>query len=145
MPPKQFDLDTELPKAIARLRQLADADGLAPMQKEYNKQRGSGCASTTFFESRGVSYTELVRRAGLTNQRSGRRPKDSPAKTGALPRGVPPEVEAEICAAFASGDHIPQSRKEWPMFATPTRVETVLIPQGNGTALKITRYYASLR
>lgn len=141
---KSFDLEKELPKAIARLRELADEDGIAPSQTEYRLNRGD-CVAIDFFKSRGVAYSELVRRAGLTKHRSGRRSQGSVKAPGAPSRGVPPEVEAEINAAFARGDHIDQRRKEWPLFAIPTRIETVLIPQGDSTALKITRYYASLR
>ena len=135
MPPKPFDLKTELPKAIARLRELAGDGGLAPMLRDYDKQRGAGYASTTFFESHGIAYAELVRYAGLQQRRSRPGPKPD----------VPPEVEAEIQAAFARGDHHPLHYRDWPLFAIPTRVETVLIPQGDATALKITRYYASIR
>ena len=159
MPPKPFDLETELPKAIARLREMADEDGLAPMLRDYNKQRGAGCASTSFFESHGIAYTELVQRAGLQQRRSGPVPKPDVARRAPNVRApdvarrapnvrapdVPPDVEAEIQAAFARGDHHPLHYRDWPLFAIPTRVETVLIPQGDATALKITRYYASIR
>lgn len=131
MPLKAFDLETELPKAITRLRELANDDGLAPMLRDYNKQRGAGCASTTFFESHGVAYSELVRRAGLQQRR---RAPD-----------VPPDVEAEIQAAFARGDHHPLHYRDWPLFAIPTKVEQFTVPLPDGSGYRITRYYASIR
>jgi hypothetical protein len=147
MPPKPFDLETELPKAIARLREMADEDGLAPMLRDYNKQRGAGCASTSFFESHGIAYTELVQRAGLQQRRSGPVPKPDAARRAPNVRApdVPPDVEAEIQAAFARGDHHPLHYRDWPLFAIPTKVEQFTVPLPDGSGYRITRYYASIR
>lgn len=123
-----------LDDAVSRIQEMT-VDGRQPTAKQYNAAR-NGALSTTGLHRHGVTFGQLLEQARGTPYRT-RRP--------ATPTAVPPEVEAEIQAAFARGDHIDQRRKDWPLFAIPTRVETVLIPQGDATALKITRYYASIR
>jgi len=58
---------------------------------------------------------------------------------------VPPDVEAEIQAAFARGDHHPLHYRDWPLFAIPTRLVVKDIPLPDGSAYRITSAYASIR
>ena len=194
---KLIDLDAELKKAIARLREMAQ-DGLAPGQKTYNAQRGASCASTDWFYKAGVPYSELVRRAGLRQRSPGVQTTAEDriavavarlrelAQDGVAPgyreyndlRGdaisreaicayiswaefveraglqmprdgeseaVPEEVEAEIAAAFARGDHLPNHYRDWPLSAIPTKVERFIVPLPDGSGYRITRYYASIK
>lgn len=144
--------DPILQAVIQRIRELS-SDGIAPTLTVYNANRGDLFGDSSL-SKRGWSWTALCKLAGLKMnpraerisagmaKRSAGRSADIPAD---IPTGIPPEVEAEIAAAFARGDHLPLHKREWPMQAIPSKIETVIVPRGDGTAHKITRYYASVR
>lgn len=136
------DLAAELERTIARLRAMAK-NGVAPGSKTYNAQRGAGCRTSSYFEANGISWSELLRRAGLRQRPSGTAPINR-APTPDAP-SVPPEVEAEIRAAFDRGDHLPDYQRDWPLLAIPTRLVVKDIPLPDGSAYRITSAYASIR
>ena len=127
----------EMVEAAKRRMWALSVDGHAPSGREYQTDRGDAPSMQTLLR-RGFSYTELVRQAGLLPAKQ----KRPAARVGA---NVPDEVEAEIQAAFARGDHVPVTRQDWPFFAIPTGKEVREYPQGDGTVYRVTRYYASIR
>jgi hypothetical protein len=133
--------------AVARLRALA-VDGVAPTKPVYDAQRGSGAPSSAVLFRHGVKWQELLRRAGLSGALRGYNTPAAVAKRNGdrLAPGVPNAVEMEIRAAFERGDHVPAVRREWPLFAIPTRLEVREWPLADGSGvMRVTRAYASLR
>lgn len=123
--------------AVERLRELA-ADGIAPLQREYEARRGDA-PTLTMLAQYGMRYRDLVKLAGL------RMLSDAERKRFREANQVPDELEAEIRAAFAAQAETAVALAEWPMQAIPTRVEVREYPLANGGVYRVTRCYASIR
>lgn len=126
--------------AVARVRELA-VNGVAPASKRYDMQRGTAPTASALFRH-GVTWEMVVRRAGLRPALGGA----AAMQQRAAKLGVPPEVEAEIAAAFAAQEETAAWLRAWPMRAIPTRLEVreSPLPDGSGV-VRVTRAYASLR
>lgn len=135
-------LTEELDLAAARIQALHAQLGRIPTALEYNTASPTniapGARTTTFFLRHSIRYSDLCARAGYTPRRPGIK-----SNTNTNADGIPTDVETEIVAALAAGDH--QLYREWPIVAIPTKTETREIPQPDGTIYRITRTYASLR
>ena len=140
------EIEEYVAAAVRRVVELA-VDGVAPTQPAYNAQRGAAPSSAVLFRH-GVAWQEVLRRAGLKGALRGYNTPAAVAKRNGdrLAPGVPNAVEAEIRAAFERGDHVPAVRREWPLFAIPTRLEVREWPLADGSGVvRVTRAYASLR
>jgi hypothetical protein len=126
-------------RGIERIRELS-IDGVAPSTADFNANRGTA-PSADYMRRKGYPWPVLLEMAGVQGLRPGAKPRQRYNSQG----NVPEDVEAEIVQAFHRGDHRPLHWHDWPLQVIPTRVEQSLIPQQDGTVLKITRYYASIR
>lgn len=123
--------------AAERLCELA-AGGIAPLQREYEAQRGDA-PTVAMLASYGVRYRDVVKLAGLRMLSGADRKRIREARL------VPDDLEAEIQAAFAAQAETAIDLAEWPMKAIPTRVEVREYPLENGGVYRVTRCYASIR
>lgn len=134
-------------EAVRRVRQLA-VGGVAPSTERYNQDR-AGALSTDMLFRYGVTWGDVVRRAGLRMAKSGygsREMLERRRQILNMNNGVPAEVEAEIKAAFAAQEETAAWLRAWPMRAIPTRLEVREIPLPDGSGVfRVTRAYASLR
>lgn len=141
----QKTLEQEIDDAIAHLRSLAEVDGRSPRQTDFNNTRPPHVRSSSWLAAHGISYSNLVDRAGLIARlRFG----GDPYRGGGKPRfnGVPLVLEEEIQAAFNRGDHRPMHHHDWPLQALePVVTIRFSVDARTGETIKITEYRASLR
>ena len=121
-----------LDQVIARIQELA-VDGYAPGFRTYNAQRGPGLPAHATLADHGYSWMQLVKLAGL-----------EPAKRGGQP-GNTNATLAKRSARFAALDAEPPGPATWPMAAIPTRTEVCIGQLPDGTPVRVTRQYFSLR
>ena len=165
MSAQTFDLETEIARTVKRIQEMATG-GFAPSVNEYDDQcTGGAYRRSGYFAPRNISWSDLVRRAGLVSKPRGKiagkiygHPDSVPDAVEAEIRkifewkrspereighrraaGLPDEDAKEIEAAFATNE------PGWPMYAIPTRKEERIVALGDGTVWKVTRYCASIR
>jgi hypothetical protein len=127
---------------IAFLQELSAKTGIMPAIRDYDRQRPCTLPGSESLRRRGWDWAALAARAGLQLRSTLHAAKARPRKVRS---DVPPDVEAEIQAAFARGDNLPNHKRDWPLFAIPTGVERVYVQQPDGSVWQITRHYASIR
>ncbi len=123
-------LDYTLDQVVARIRELS-RNGMAPSVRTYDQQRGPGLPGYPTLVYHGYSWPELVELAGL-----------EPAKRGGQP-GNTNATGAQRSARFATAE--PPRPDAWPMAAIPTRTEIRFGQLPDGTPVRVTRQYFSLR
>ena len=125
-----------LDQVIARIQELA-VDGYAPGIRTYDRQRGPGLPGYPTLVYHGYSWPELVELAGL-----------EPAKRGGPPGSRPNRInfeaaDAEVRHRLATAE--PPRPATWPLFGIPTRTEVCIGQLPDGTPVRVTRQYYSLR
>ena len=121
---------------IARLRELAQ-NGHAPGVRAWNRQRGPDLPIYETLSAHGHDWHHLCELAGL-----------EPAKRGGPPGSRGPtvpfeEVDAEVRHRLATAE--PPRPASWPLFGIPTRQEVKIGQLPDGTPVRVTRQYYSLR
>lgn len=106
--------DTKVtPEALERvralLRQLATG-GRIPRRVDYDAARAPDMPSASALHTHGYTWSRMAQECGLQPS----------ILRAAVTDDVPPEVEAEIVAAFQRGDHLPTWKIDWPLFSEKT-------------------------
>ena len=125
-----------LDQVVARIQELA-VDGVAPGFRTYNAQRGPGLPAHATLADHGYSWMQLIELAGL-----------EPAKRGGQPGSRQYRInfeaaDAEVRHRLATAE--PPRPATWPLFGIPTRTEVCIGQLPDGTPVRVTRQYYSLR
>ena len=121
---------------LARMRELAQ-NGHAPGVRAWNRQRGPDLPIYETLSAHGHNWLDLCELAGL-----------EPAKRGGPP-GSPGRIvsfeaaDAEVRHRLATAE--PPQPNSWPLFGIPTRQEVKIGQLPDGTPVRVTRQYYSLR
>ena len=130
-----------LDQVIARIRELA-TNGVAPGFRTYNAQRGPGLPAHATLADHGYSWTQLVELAGLEPAKRGGPPGNRNG-TGAQRSARFATLDTEVRQMFATAE--PPRPATWPLFGIPTRTEIRFGQLPDGTPVRVTRQYFSLR
>ena len=125
-----------LDQVIARIQELA-TNGVAPGFRTYNAQRGPGLPAHATLAEHGYNWMQLIELAGL-----------EPAKRGGPPGSRPNRInfeaaDAEVRHRLATAE--PPRPATWPLFGIPTKTEIRFGQLPDGTPVRVTRQYYSLR
>ena len=131
--PLAYTLDA----VIARLRELAE-HGHAPGMRRWNVERGPGLPSHDTLARHGHDWLKLCELAGLEPARPGGAPGIRIASRAAFEA-----VDAEVRHRFATAE--PPRPASWPLFGIPTKTEVKFGQLPDGTPVRVTRQYYSLR
>lgn len=139
---KPQPIDTEA--VIAWIKQKSTEDGIGPSRVMYDKTRPAGLPGAATLQRHGYTWRRLLLAAGVEMRQLGRPPiGDGATFLRAYPGMIPPTVEAEIQHMH---DHAEPARPaSWPLFGIPTRCETFIGRCPDGTTVRCTRQYISLR
>lgn len=129
-------LNYTLADVIARMREMAH-NGTAPSVRTWNQERGPGLPASETLHYHGHSWLRLVELAGLEPAKKGGQP-------GSRGRMVSFEAaDAEVRHRLATAE--PPRPNSWPLFGIPTRTEVKIGQLPDGTPVRVTRQYFSLR
>lgn len=132
-------LTYQIEDVIARLHELS-RDGIAPSLRDYNRLRGPGLPSTATLGLHGHTWPQLVERAGLQFAKRGAQPGN---RNAAAHSARFEAIDAEVRHRMATAE--PPRPSSWPLFGIPTRTETRFGQLPDGTPVRVTRQYYSLR
>ena len=130
-----------LAQVIARIQELA-VDGYAPGFRTYNAQRGPGLPAHATLADHGYSWMQLIELAGLEPAKRGGPPGNTNA-TGAQRSARFATLDADVQQMFATAE--PPRPATWPLFGIPTKTEIRFGQLPDGTPVRVTRQYYSLR
>ena len=130
-----------LDQVIARIQELA-VDGYAPGIRTYDQQRGPGLPGYPTLVYHGYSWPQLVELAGLEPAKRGGQPGNTNA-TGAQRSARFATLDADVQQMFATAE--PPRPATWPLFGIPTKTEIRFGQLPDGTPVRVTRQYYSLR
>lgn len=141
------DLQHHLPIAIGIIREMAQASGGTPPSfREYSAAiNGRTFHPEWFRKYHGITYGDLVRRAGYTPQKSG--PKMVGPNSYAERRRAEAETAAYIDRTRAQRLRQSPWQQEWPLACVPSsaRQEVREVVRPDGSVVRIVRTIASLR
>ena len=139
----KFTRQSGIDAAVARIQELA-VDGIAPPRSIY-AVRHNQAPGVGWLHKNKIDYGDLCAMAGL--RRSNKSLAAADARRFRQRRlsnaSVPPATEAEIERMSTAA--APPEPRTWPLFGIPTRTETVISRLDDGTAIRTTRQYYSLR
>ena len=130
-----------LEQVIARIRELA-TNGVAPGFRTYNAQRGPGLPAHATLADHGYSWMQLIELAGLEPAKRGGPPGNTNA-TGAQRSARFAALDPEVRQLFATAQ--PPRPATWPLVGIPTLTEVCIGQLPDGTPVRVTRQYYSLR
>lgn len=137
MTPLGYTID----QVVARLQELS-VDGVPPSVRTWNRKRGAGMPGYETLFYHGYIWPQLIEAAGLELPKRGGRPGNTNTTSAVrAARFAAMDAEVEQMAATAE----PPRPDAWPLAAIPTRTEIRFGQLPDGTPVRVTRQYFSLR